>query len=132
MNSTARSATKDFFERAQQIMDSESYTEEGKKKAVDKEAERLLSDIFEDLPGIRTLRRRQKVFEREYSIGKGPVYCPGCSTWTPKPPREITVLEREWVEIRRREKAEMIRKAMEGPGAPGKGGEHVQHGRKGG
>jgi hypothetical protein len=105
---------KDFFRRCREIMGSESYTEEGKKEAVDDAAEFLMENIVEGLPEIRDMRRREDAFERKHSIDKGPIYCPGCGTWSPKKPREVRDFAREWVEIKERKKAELIRKAMAG------------------
>jgi hypothetical protein len=105
---------KDFFKRSREIMSSDSYGEEDKLKAIDDEAEALMDDIVHTFPEIRDMRRREDAFERKHSIDKGPVFCPGCSTWTPKEPPEAKALAREWVEIKERKKAELIRKAMAG------------------
>jgi hypothetical protein len=114
MNSMARSATKDFFRRVQEIMGSASYGEEDRLKAIDDEAEGLMENIVENLPEIRDMRSREDALERKHSIDKGTIYCPGCGTWSPKEPPEAKALAREWVEIKERKKAELIRKAMAG------------------
>ncbi len=95
-------------------MGSESYTEDGKKEAVDDAAESLMENIVENLPEIRDMRRREDAFERKHSTDRGTIYCPGCGKWSPKEPPEAKALAREWVEIKERKKAELIRKAMAG------------------
>jgi hypothetical protein len=98
----------------QEIVGSESDTEEDRLKAIDDEGERLMDDIVHTFPEIRDVRRRQAAFERKHYIDKGPVFCPGCSTWTPKMPREAKAFDREWLKIKERKKAELIRKATAG------------------
>jgi hypothetical protein len=108
----------EFSKRCKEILSSTELTEKGKAAAIEHTATKLIEDIIDKFPEIRSIEERATAIEDKYSGRKGFItYCPECSTWSPKEPPEIEALSQEWSEIRDRKIDEACRKVLAGKAA---------------